>query len=84
MNEEALLLWVRVGEAGNYIASKSITELRGVRPWHGQFTGWKRFGFETDTLKGVDYVSLYWGNAAGDPVRYLTPEEKKQIEEILK
>lgn len=81
-----LTLWIRKGEAGEYSRAESVEEairLAQEAGFLGRFACWQRFGFETDVLRGRDYVSLYWGEPDGTPVRYLTREEKRRIEELL-
>lgn len=83
MSTQPLLIWIRQGDIGEYESADSIADLDFAERKLGKFKAWQRFGFSTDTHEGRDYVSLYWGDKEAEPVRYLTREEKIEVERLV-
>jgi hypothetical protein len=83
-------LWLRVGDAGDYenfgtdldAAIEYLNELKA-----GEVTGWVYggigVGVETVNYWGYDFVSLFWGDEAGNFTAELDEEERAQVEAEL-
>jgi hypothetical protein len=74
---------VRKGDTGEYESADSIADLNFAERKLGRFKAWQRLGFSTDTHEGRDYISLFWGDKEGEPVRYLTHAEKAEVERLV-
>lgn len=79
------LLWVRIGDAGEYISFDNLDDaidyLNELRV--GQATGWTQAGFETPNYHGQDYVSIYWGDNDTNHLADLDDDEQEHIESGL-
>lgn len=76
------LLWVRVGDAGEYTEFDDLdAALDYLNELHvGKIDHWQRYGFDTPNYHGLDYVSIYWGGADANPWRDLDDEERDTVE----
>jgi hypothetical protein len=90
MSRKQDLLWVRVGNAGDYqefggeIATviEYLNDCRAgaVRNWvNGPFG----IGIETDNYHGQDLISLFWGDEEGNFVRELATNERRMVEQDI-
>jgi hypothetical protein len=86
MNE---LLWIRVGDAGEYERFDSILDaveylnqlsVGLVARW---INGGPGVGFESENYHGFDFVSCYWGDENADLVRHLDAGERAAVESSL-
>ena len=79
-------LWIRVGDCGEYETfGDDLDALVGVlnELRVGTIDHWRHGGIETVNYWGNDYVSLYWGDAAGNLVRDLNHAERAVVETEL-
>jgi hypothetical protein len=84
-----MMLWIRVGDAGEYEAFDSLEEalacLNELRV--GEVTGWTdgpcAVGFETPNFWGRDCVSCFWGDADANLIRPLDGTERTLMEANL-
>ena len=79
-------LWVRFGDCSEYeYVCWDVLSLNTVfdPDYIGEFVGWVYAGLVTDRYGGNDYISLYWGDDAGEFIRELDRAEKTEIEELL-
>ena len=78
------VLWIHVGDGGEYHSYVSVAEaadylsLAGVTP---TLRSYVKYGLATNYYSGFNYISAYWGNPndAGNPERELTNEEISQL-----
>lgn len=80
------LLWLRLGDAGNYRSFDSIEEVDlGTTFERGdEFDGWVPAGFRVSPdYLGNNYVSCYWGDANANLVRELNAEERTLVESLV-
>jgi len=79
------LLWVRVGDAGEYTEFDSLDDaleyLNELRV--GKVDRWQRYGFDTPNYHGHDYISIYWGGADANPWSDLDDEDRETVENGL-
>jgi hypothetical protein len=76
------LLWVRVGDAGEYCDFDSLDDaLEYLNELQvGKVIGWQRYGFETPNYHGQDYISIFWGGSDTNPWADLDDEERDEVE----
>jgi len=79
------ILWVRVGDEGEYLSFLEFDDaidylnMMGV----GQVTGWIELGFETPNYHGQDYISIYWGGPDANAWSGLDEDECAAVETSL-
>jgi len=84
-----LLVWVRVGDMGQYESFDSLdyaldylNELKA-----GHVTGWVEggmgVGIETVNYHGYDFISLFWGDEDANLTAHLDAGERMEVEEGL-
>lgn len=84
-----LLVWVRVGDAGEYESFDSLdTALDYLNELHvGHVTGWIDggigVGIRTPNYHGYDFISLFWGDENADLTASLDADERMEVEEAL-
>lgn len=80
--EGEALLWVRVGDAGEYTEFDSLADaLEYLNELQvGKVDHWQRYGFDTPNYHGHDYISIYWGGSDANPWRDLNDEERGEVE----
>ena len=82
----ATLIWIRVGDMGDYQAFDSLDEVvdylseLGV----GRVDHWRAAGVETVNYWGHDYISLYHGDTDANLVSDLLPDERALVEDALR
>jgi hypothetical protein len=83
------LLWIRVGDAGEYEGFDGLEEALDYlnELSVGEVTGWVdgpcAIGFETPNFWGCDCISCFWGDADAQLTRRLTGEERTLMEANL-
>jgi hypothetical protein len=79
------MIWVRIGDAGDYedfdCLEDAVCYLNELDV--GQVTRWRNAGVDTDNFWGNDYVSLYRGDAEGNLLSNLLPDERVLVEDNL-
>ena len=81
-----LLVWVRVGDAGEYESFDSLNDalayLNELKA--GEVTGWvdggAGVGIETVNYHGYDFISLFWGDDAADLTAHFDADERLEVE----
>jgi len=81
-----LLVWVRVGDMGEYESFDSLDDaldyLNMLKA--GEVTGWVEggmgVGIETVNYHGYDFVSLFWGDESANLTAHLDSDEKAEVE----
>jgi hypothetical protein len=84
-----LLVWVRVGDAGEYEAFDALDDaldyLNELKA--GEVTGWVDggvgVGIETVNYHGHDFISLFWGDDDANLTAHLDADERVEVEEGL-
>jgi len=84
-----LLIWVRVGDAGEYESFDSLDDaldyLNELKAGH--VTGWidsgVGVGIETVNYHGYDFISLFWGDEDAELTAHLDADERIEVEEGL-
>jgi len=84
-----LLLWVRVGDTGEYESFDSVDDaldhLNELKA--GEVTGWvdggMGVGIETVNYHGYDFISFFWGNEDANLTAHLDADERMEVEEGL-
>ena len=84
-----LLVWVRVGDMGEYESFDSLDDaldyLNELKA--GQVTGWVEggmgVGIETVNYHGYDFISLFWGDDDANLTAHLDADERMEVEEGL-
>jgi len=85
-NNAEELLWIRIGDAGDYVSFDNLDaaiddlnamEVGTVDYWNDGGVG---IGFATPNYHGHDFVSCFWGDEDGDLCRPLSPEERSYVE----
>ncbi len=84
-----LLVWVRVGDMGEYESFDSLDDaldyLNMLKA--GEVTGWVEggmgVGIETVNYHGYDFVSLFWGDDDANLTAHLDADERMEVEERL-
>ena len=86
----ATLIWVRVGDAGEYEAFDGLDEAveylneLGVGRVDHWINGGPGVGIGTPNYHGHDFVSLYHGDADANLVSNLLPDERVFVEDALR
>jgi len=79
------VLWVRVGDAGEYESFDSLDDaidyLNDLRV--GCVEGWLEDGFVTPNYHGRDYISMYWGGPDANHWADLDDDEQETVEDSL-
>lgn len=79
------LVWVRVGDAGEYVdfddIELAVDYLNDLSV--GQVTGWRDAGFETPNYWSQDYISIYYGGYDADHWHDLDDSDKEYVESNL-
>jgi hypothetical protein len=81
-----LLVWVRVGDAGEYESFDSLDDaldyLNELKA--GEVTGWVAggvgVGIETVNYHGYDFISLFWGDDDANLTAHLDANERLDVE----
>jgi len=84
-----LLIWVRVGDMGEYESLDSLDDaldyLNALKA--GEVTGWVEggmgVGIETVNYYGYDFISLFWGDDDANLTAHLDADERMEVEEGL-
>ena len=84
-----LLVWVRVGDMGQYESFDSLDDaldyLNELKA--GEVTGWvdggMGVGIETVNYHGYDFISLFWGDDDANLTAHLDADERMEVEEGL-
>lgn len=84
-----LLIWVRVGDMGEYESFDSLDDaldyLNELKA--GEVTGWVEggmgVGIETVNYYGYDFISLFWGDDDANLTAHLDADERMEVEEGL-
>ncbi len=84
-----LLVWVRVGDMGQYESFDSLEDaldyLNELKA--GEVTGWvyggMGVGIETANYYGYDFISLFWGDDGANLTAQLDADERMEVEERL-
>jgi len=84
-----LVLWVRVGDAGDYQCVDSLDDaidyLNELKA--GRVTGWVEggigVGIETVNYHGYDFISLFWGDFGANLTAPLDADDCMEVEEGL-
>lgn len=82
-----LLVWVRVGDMGEYESFDSLDDaldyLNELKA--GEVTGWVDggvgVGIETVNYHGYDFISLFWGDDDANLTASLDADERIEVEE---
>jgi hypothetical protein len=79
------MIWVRVGDAGEYESFDDLQEaVDYLNELHvGQIDRWQSAGVETCNYWGRDYISLYHGDTDGNLTSDLLPDERAFVEDSL-
>lgn len=81
----ATLVWVRVGDSGEYESFDDLQEvvdyLNELRV--GRVDHWRSAGIETENYWGHDYISLFHGDSDGNLKSDLLPDERVFVEDNL-
>jgi hypothetical protein len=81
-----LLLWVRVGDMGQYESFDSLDDALDYlnELSAGQVTGWvdggMGVGIETVNYHGYDFISLFWGDDDANLTAHLDADERMDVE----
>jgi hypothetical protein len=84
-----LLLWVRVGDMGEYESFDSLDDaldyLNELKAGHvtGWIDGGMGVGIETVNYHGYDFISLFWGDDNANLTAHLDADERTEVEEGL-
>jgi hypothetical protein len=84
-----LLVWVRVGDMGQYESFDSLDNALGYlnELKAGHVTGWvdggMGVGIETVNYHGYDFVSLFWGDSDANLTVQLDADDRIEVEEGL-
>jgi hypothetical protein len=77
------ILWVRIGDQGDYIRCESLEEvaqLMTALQVKGVLTRHSLYSVESDDYRGhMNYISLYWGDEKMNPSRGVRDEEIGEI-----
>jgi hypothetical protein len=84
-----LLVWVRVGDAGDYQSFDGLDDaldyLNELRV--GTVIGWidagPGVGFSTPNYHGYDFISFFWGDEDANLTAHLGADERMAVEEGL-
>lgn len=85
-----LVVWIRVGDAGDYVARGSLESAAAVLAANGvkQIHRHTRYGVWAEHFTGNNYISLYWGPNPGDGSaeadRELADEEIASVNLLLR
>ena len=85
-----LLVWVRVGDTGEYESFDSLDDaldyLNELSAGHviGWVDGGIGVGIETANYHGYDFISFFWGDDDANLTARLDVEERTEVEEGLK
>ena len=81
--------WIRIGDASEYESFETLAEAIALlnECGVGQVDHWvdsgMGIGIDTPNFHGRDFVSLFYGDSAAQPVRHLTRWEKAFVESQL-
>jgi hypothetical protein len=84
-NRTTTMIWVRVGDSGEYASFDDLQEVvnhlneLGI----GRIDHWRSAGIETCNYHGHDYISLYHGDTDGNLKSDLLPDERVFVEDNL-
>jgi hypothetical protein len=90
MTMTATLIWVRVGDAGEYEAFDGLDEAvdylneLGVGQVDHWINGGPGVGIDTPNYHGYDFISLYHGDTDANLVSNLLPDERVLVEDALR
>jgi len=81
-----LLVWVRVGDAGEYESFDSLDDaldyLNELKA--GEVTGWvdggAGVGIETVNYHGYDFISLFWGDDDANLTAHFDADDRVEVE----
>ncbi len=85
-NNAEELLWIRIGDAGDYVSFSNLDdaiddlnmmEVGTVDCWNDGGVG---IGFATPNFHGRDFVSFFWGDEDGNFSRALSSDERAHVE----
>jgi hypothetical protein len=82
-----MTLWVRAGDGDNYNGFDGVNEVADYLAEMGATGPLERcnkYGVACREYRGNNYVSLYWGDAAAQPIRPLTVAEHKEVKRLLR
>jgi hypothetical protein len=79
-------LWVRAGDGDNYNGFDGVQEVADYLAEMGA-TGpldWcNKYGVTSPEYQGNNYISLFWGDVAAQPIRPLTVDEHNEVNGLL-
>ena len=82
-----MTLWVRAGDSDNYNGFDGLHEVADYLAEMGTTTPLVRcneYGVTSAEFRGNNYVSLFWGDDATQPVRSLTNAEHNEVNLLLR
>lgn len=80
-------IWTRFGDGDGYRSHgddlDALADCIHEHRIESAGINWIDGGFVAPGYEGCNYVSLYWGDAAGDMVRRLTKPERREVVRLL-
>jgi hypothetical protein len=82
-----MTLWVRAGDSDNYNGVDGVQEAADYLAEMGA-TGFlvrcNKYGVTCPQFRGNNYISVYWGDGAAQPIRSLTIAEHNEVNRLLR
>ena len=80
-----MVIWMRLGDNCEYDDHDDLQSVADTLSEHGVQHVARRtpFGITAPGFDGWDYISLYWGKDATEPVRELSRKELSELSRLL-
>ena len=86
MNQrDEMVIWMRLGDNCEYEDHDDLQSVADTLIEHDvqHVARLTRFGITAPGFEGWDYISLYWGKDATEPVRELSRKELSELSRLL-
>ena len=82
-----IFLWIRVGDNSNYNKIDDIYECANFLVLHGvskELVRYNTYGVtDKDIYRGLNYISLYYGDNDGQPIKSISNDELEKLNELI-
>jgi len=81
-------LWYRLGDAGEYETADEDFDALGLALFEAGVRGadidsWTELGLRAPGFEGQNYISLYWGDDEGGPLRALDEHDRRNVHDAI-